>query len=198
MHRRHLLLAAGCLPLAGVRAQPRTTPAPTPSQMEGPFYPVEPIPIRADLLHRDGRSAQGTPMVFTGTVSRAGAPVPMIKVEIWQCDAQGRYRHPRGGVESMDPGFEGFGAQFTDAQGRYRFLTLYPVPYEPRPPHIHLRVWQGSERLLTTQAYLPGRSNEGGAWGRLGLFSGNREALEMRLSRDDQGRSLARFDIHLG
>jgi hypothetical protein len=57
---RRVLLAAGaslaCVPGA---AWSRPGAEPTPSQMEGPFYPVEPIPIRARLRELDGRRAQG-------------------------------------------------------------------------------------------------------------------------------------------
>lgn len=198
MNRRLFLLSGIGVPLASgpARAQSRAA-TPTPSQMEGPFYPVEPIALRADLLRRGGRLAKGTPLMFGGTVTRTGTPLALAKVEIWQCDANGKYRHPQGGVEAMDPGFEGFGAQFTDAQGRYRFQTLMPVPYEPRPPHIHVRVWLGNERLLTTQAYLPGQQAEGGAMGRIASLWGQRDSLVMALSQDQQGRAQARFDISL-
>lgn len=52
--------------------------------------------------------------VFDG----AGEPVSDALLEIWQADPAGAY----GGAE----GFIGFGRCPTDAEGRYRFRTLFP------------------------------------------------------------------------
>ena len=76
-------------------------------------------------------------------------------MEIWQCDANGRYRHPRdrGDVEE-DPNFQGFGHTVTDADGHYRFRTIRPVPYPGRTPHIHAAVIQEGARPFVTQIYV--------------------------------------------
>ena len=78
-------------------------------------------------------------------------------MEIWQCDANGRYRHPRdrGDVEEY-PNFQGFGHTVTDADGRYRFRTIRPVPYPGRTPHIHAAVIQEGARPFVTQIYVAG------------------------------------------
>jgi len=34
-------------------------------------------------------------------------------IGIWQCDAFGSYRHPRGAGEGIDAGFQGFGSRRT-------------------------------------------------------------------------------------
>lgn len=197
MNRRQPLkgLAAVAFVASAGPVPARTTT--TPSQQEGPFYPVEPIPLRADLLQRGGRRAGGTPMGLSGQVLRDGAPLAGVRVEIWQCDAQGVYRHPAMG-QPADAGFEGFGAATTDAQGRYRFLTLLPVPYQPRPPHIHFKLWQGGQPVFITQAYLEGQTQEGGAFGRLGGLFGSKDGLTMRPVADAKGLLQARFDIVLG
>jgi len=84
-------------------------------------------------------------------------------VEIWQCDALGRYHHPqdRGGG---DPNFQGFGHTVTDADGGYRFRTIKPVPYPGRAPHIHFAVMGGGLRRLTTQMYVAGHPLNQGDW----------------------------------
>ena len=74
-----------------------------------------------------------------------GRPVPNTMVEIWQANATGRYDHPADQHDApLDPNFNGAGRVFTDAQGRYRFLTIrpgaYPWPNHRnawRPNHIH-------------------------------------------------------------
>lgn len=160
---------------------------PTPEQMEGPFYPVVPIPIRANLI-RDAEAINGQPMTLVGHVTdQLGQPMSGVRVEIWQCDGRGVYDHPRqGGVADFDAAFAGFGAQTTDAQGRYAFQTLYPVPYTGRPPHIHVKLWQDEQELLTTQLYLQGQT--GGSW-----FAQQRHSLQMNPQRDSQGIWAAMF-----
>ena len=46
------------------------------------------------------------------------------------------------------------GHQFTDADGLYRLETVVPGRYEPRPPHIHVRVEADGFPALVSQLYL--------------------------------------------
>lgn len=202
MNRRHHLktIAAGTLAAAGlpVPAYPAgaKTVGPTPTQTEGPYYPVVPIPLQADLTRRAGVDALGRAFEFHGVVSRGGTPLADAKVEIWQCDAGGRYRHPRDGGDDVDAGFEGFGAQMTDAQGRFRFQTLVPVAYQGRPPHIHLRVLLDGRSLLTTQAYPEDVGRGPVMLDRIARQSGNVDGLRFRLV-EETGRLQGRFDVVL-
>ncbi|MGH9960141.1 MAG: protocatechuate 3,4-dioxygenase, partial [Pyrinomonadaceae bacterium] len=92
-----------------------------------------------------------------------GVPVRCAKIEVWQAITVGRYAHPTDiNPAPLDPNFQGFGVQTTDAQGRYRFKTIkpgaYPInPVNPgnvRPPHIHFDV-TGTKDRLVTQMYFP-------------------------------------------
>ena len=143
--------------LLRLQAQPSTRRA-TPAQTEGPFYPVAlPADTDADLL-RNGtlRYAAGEPATVAGTLTALdGRPLAGAQVEIWQCDAAGHYHHPRNGGHA-DPSFQGFGRVQADAQGRWQFRTIRPVPYSGRTPHIHVKVRSGSRELLTTQLYVEG------------------------------------------
>ncbi len=138
--------------------------APTPAQTEGPFYPHEfPEDADADLLRfagGDGAAAQGTPALVSGRVlDTSGRPIPGARVEIWQCDAHGRYHHVRRerGPRPPDPNFQGFGRIVADADGRYEFRTIRPVPYPGRTPHIHYGVAAPDRRRrLITQLYVAG------------------------------------------
>lgn len=159
LQRRRLItamLAAGLLPRQNVFAERKLLPV-TPSQTEGPFYPVEiPDDSDNDLLHVDGvkEIAPGQPARVLGLVAdRDGTPIDGARVEIWQCDYNGVYRHPRARGKP-DPRFQGFGATTTDRSGAYRFETLRPVPYSGRTPHIHFRVDAPGFRRLTTQLYV--------------------------------------------
>ena len=128
----------------------------TGSDAEGPFYPVEPIPLEQSLI--TGPEFVGQELFFVGQVlSAMGKPLSDIRVEIWQCDGSGIYNHPRAPeTAKRDLHFLGFGAQITDTEGAYEFRTLVPVPYSGRPPHIHAKLLMGQEELLTTQVYLEG------------------------------------------
>lgn len=172
--RRAVAAALVALPAVWIGARARAAPPrrPTPSQTEGPFYPVAmPADSDADLLHNGRRAAYGggQPTWVEGTVSDLeGRPLAGARVEIWQCDEQGHYHHPRdGGMANAD--FQGFGRFDVGADGRYRFRTIRPVPYTGRTPHIHVKVKLGARELLTTQLYVegdPGNVRDG-VWRRL-------------------------------
>ena len=144
---------------------------PTPSQTEGPFYPVT-LPADTDFdLLRNGNVdyRHGQPAWVEGTVvDTAGKPVSGAVVEIWQCDHAGHYHHPGDG-DRADPAFQGFGRVTVGADGRYRFRTLRPVAYSGRAPHIHAKVRLGRRELLTTQLYVAGDADNerDGIWRRL-------------------------------
>jgi len=131
---------------------------PTPSQAEGPFYPVRlPMDHDADLL-RNGHLiySLGQPAWVEGTVVDVrGQPVSGAVVEIWQCDEDGRYHHPGDGGRA-DPAFQGFGRMQVGRDGAYRFRTIRPARYGSRTPHIHFKVRLGAQELLTTQLYVEG------------------------------------------
>lgn len=162
INRRGLLIGSA----ASLAAPAWLTPAlaqpagrtPTPSQTEGPFYPVSlPADSDADLLRNgQARYGAGQPAWVDGTVvDLAGVPVQGAVVEIWQCDAAGHYHHPGDGGRA-DPAFQGFGRVVVDRDGRYRFRTIRPVQYGGRTPHIHVKVRLDRVELLTTQLYVQG------------------------------------------
>ncbi|CAN5269907.1 protocatechuate 3,4-dioxygenase [soil metagenome] len=160
MIRRHFTAGFAATLLATPRAFAAELTA-TPSQTEGPFYPVAfPADSDMDLVQVRGQAAQamGTVLHLQGRVlDLAGKPLNRAMVEIWQCDAQGLYDHPRQpGRERRDAAFQGYGSVVTDAQSTYRFRTLTPVAYPGRTPHIHLKVATADGRRLTSQFYLAG------------------------------------------
>ena len=158
--RRTAVAALVALPAIwpGVRAQPAAARLATPSQTEGPFYPVR-LPQDADNdLLRNGtlNYRVGQPAWIDGTVTDLeGRPVRGALVEIWQCDEKGHYHHPGDGGRA-DPAFQGFGRITVGKDGAYRFRTIRPAPYSGRTPHIHVKVRLGRHELLTTQLYVEG------------------------------------------
>jgi len=157
--RRTLAAAAAGLVLpAPAIGQARTA---TPPQTRGPFYPVAfPADTDADLVRVRGAAAEamGTVAHLRGRVTdTAGAPIPGALVEIWQCDANGIYRHPRAPqTDFFDGNFQGYGRIAADARGAYAFRTLRPAPYPGRTPHIHVQVTRPGGAVLVTQLYVAG------------------------------------------
>jgi protocatechuate 3,4-dioxygenase beta subunit len=159
------LATAALLPVVARADAQSVVLAPTPSQPEGPFYPKTlPADRDSDLTQIAGRAARatGTPLYLTGHVfARDGRPLGNATVELWQCDAYGHYHHAGDEGEPRDDSFQGYGVATTDAQGRYAFKTIRPVPYTGRPPHLHVRMRHASGATLTTQIYIAGDSVEG-------------------------------------
>ena len=138
----------------------------TPRAGEGPFYPtgaVRHTDVDNDLVKIIGRvrEAGGEVITLRGQVLQAnGTPRSGHRVEIWQCDVNGKYLHPGDNRDVVhDQGFQGFGHDITDAEGRYSFRTIKPGEYPGRTPHIHVKVFddQGTE-VLTTQFYEDGNA----------------------------------------
>lgn len=200
------LASLALLPGHGALAQPPSLPA-TPRQTAGPFYPVDwSGDADADLVRVTGEAAQAQGIVthLRGRVLTArGEPIPGAVVEIWQCDAFGRYRHPRDLQAGRDAGFQGRGRVVAGADGSYAFRTIRPVPYPGRTPHIHAAIAApGRRERLVTQFYVAGDPlNE-----RDGLFAAlrgphQRDAVLLRLEPADgieQGALLATRDVVLG
>ena len=133
----------------------------TPGQTEGPFYPVSfPADMDNDLVRVQGRAAQAVGQVahVVGRVlNRRGEPVKGAMLEIWQCDANGIYNHPRQpGLQRRDAAFQGYGRTQAADDGRYSFRTIRPVAYPGRTPHIHFKVHAPGAGRLTTQMYIAG------------------------------------------
>jgi len=179
---------------------------PTPRQTTGPFYPTDWTgDVDADLVRVTGAAAraQGVVTHLRGRVLDArGVPVPGAVVEIWQCDAFGRYRHPRDRQDGRDAGFQGRGRVVAGPDGSYAFRTIRPVPYTGRTPHIHAAIIVPGRETLVTQFYVEGEPQNA----RDGLFNAlrdlrQREAVMLRLEPADRiepGALLASRDIVLG
>ncbi|MBT8127573.1 MAG: intradiol ring-cleavage dioxygenase [Gammaproteobacteria bacterium] len=131
----------------------------TPRQSAGPFYPVTlPLDDDNDLTHVEGAEgeAQGLITNLGGKILDINhRPLDALRIEIWQCDANGRYRHPHERSQAaIDENFQGHGHALTDADGQYHFRTIKPVPYPGRTPHIHIAVFPKGEPPFVTQLYI--------------------------------------------
>lgn len=175
--RRRLVVAGGALVLAAPFSAIAETL--TPPQTEGPFYPRElPLDRDNDLATVTGSKAgaKGTITHVFGTLQdESGRAIAGARLEIWQCNAFGKYHDPRDrSVRPIDPGFQGFGETLSDAEGRWRFRTIRPVAYPGRTPHIHFAIIAPGGARLVTQMYVAGEPGNA----RDGVYRGIRDDAE--------------------
>jgi protocatechuate 3,4-dioxygenase alpha subunit len=123
-------------------------PIATSSQTIGPFWHLLEEKGWADLT-RFG--AEGERITLTGIVTDGdGAPIADACVELWQADPP------------ASDNFTGFGRCATDAEGRFRFVTLKPGAVPGRgnalqAPHVALTILaRGLLKGLVTRAYFAG------------------------------------------
>jgi protocatechuate 3,4-dioxygenase beta subunit len=119
-----------------------------------------------DLTAQHSGAPIGERIVVAGRVlDEGGKPVRGALIEVWQANAAGRYLHKNDQHDApIDANFGGCGRVLTDAEGRYKFMTIKPGAYPWknhqnawRPAHIHFSIFgAGLLSRLVTQMYFPG------------------------------------------
>jgi len=127
-------------------------------QDEGPYHHGG-EPFRHDISEdRDGVALQ----LGVRLVGADGTPVVGAVVDVWHCDALGRYSgfgrpgeaaHNGGSAEGPEEHFLR-GRQRTDPAGRCEFRTIYPGWYGGRTVHIHV-IAESDGRRSTSQFFFP-------------------------------------------
>src|SRR6266481_3525408 len=109
------------------------------------------IPERSDI-RSDTKGSTGTqsglPLTLNITVgsysSGTCTPIANAQVHIWHCNAQGVYSDVQASTNDNDADLTGEnflrGYQYTDANGKVSFTTIYPGWYSGRAVHIHVKV----------------------------------------------------------
>ncbi len=200
--RRKLFLALGGTLISGHALSAALIP--TPRQTAGPFYPAEiPLDDDNDLTVVSGRTQRASGVIsdVSGRILDInGQPLKNLRIEIWQCDANGRYRHPGDvGGKPIDENFQGHGANLTNQRGQYRFRTIRPVAYPGRTPHIHVAVFVPGERPFVTQLYVDGEPGNGSDFLYQRIPAEKRHLVTATFdpSRTEGAVQEARFDIIL-
>lgn len=128
---------------------------PTTTDILGPFYRPG-APLRNNLRLAN---SNGTPIFLKGIIFKEDGKTPINNafVEIWHCDEHEVY-------DNASDDYNYRGAQKTNADGKYEFKSILPVPYKAdpnneaswRPAHIHMRVSVPDQQDLITQIYFKG------------------------------------------
>jgi protocatechuate 3,4-dioxygenase, beta subunit len=137
------------------------------SEITGPAFGREMVDVKAcDLTKQHKGDPLGERIIVSGrVVDEDGRCVPHTLLEIWQANAAGRYLHKNDQHNApLDPNFTGCGRTLTDAEGRFRFVTIRPGAYPWknhanawRPAHIHFSLFGPAfATRLVTQMYFPG------------------------------------------
>ena len=137
-------------------------------QDEGPYH-RDAEPERRDVVE----DCDGVVLQLGIRLARnADAPPSGAVVEIWQCDALGRYSGfpppdsstvvtaataPRGAYLSDQTFLRG--RQRTDSAGMVEFRTIYPGWYPGRTVHIHVMVHTAGQ-VFTSQLYFPDETSD--------------------------------------
>jgi protocatechuate 3,4-dioxygenase beta subunit len=131
-------------------------------QDEGPYH-RDGHPLRRDVVE----DREGVPLQLGIRLTHDDGDAPLrATVEIWQCDALGRYSgFPPAGSSVITggnrPGVEYLhdqtflrGRQTSNPAGMVEFRTIYPGWYPGRTVHIHVMVHL-DDVVLTSQLYFP-------------------------------------------
>ena len=137
------------------------------TELTGPVFGRELVgALDHDLTRQHPGEPVGQRIVIEGRVlDEGGRPVAQTLIEVWQANAAGRYAHKVDQWNApLDANFTGAGRTLTDAEGRYRFVTIRPGAYPWRnhhnawrPAHVHFSLFGASFlSRLVTQMYFPG------------------------------------------
>ena len=136
------------------------------TEITGPLFGhLKLRPGEDDLSVENGEEAQGQRIYVSGRVlDEDGRPIPRTLIEIWQCNAAGRYRHTIDQHPApLDPNFIGQGRVVSNGEGEYKFTTIKPGAYPWgnhhnawRPAHIHFSLFGPAfVTRVITQMYFP-------------------------------------------
>ncbi|MFZ1786654.1 MAG: catechol 1,2-dioxygenase [Saprospiraceae bacterium] len=167
---------------------------PTTTDILGPFYRPG-APIRSNLRLPN---TKGTLIILKGNILKEDGKTPLKNalVEIWHCDENEVY-------DNATDDYKYRGGQTTNANGKYEFKTILPVPYKAdqadesswRPAHIHMRISAPNQQDLITQIYFEnGKYVESDPW----ASAPNAVNRILKITNMKSGESEVLFNVILG
>lgn len=140
---------------------------PTPSQTAGPYFHLGMTETRSVKSIASTQTMGERVRLTCRVVDGDGAPVSDAMIEIWQADAEGKYKHPDDTQENaqektVDSAWFGFGRMATAEDGSCEFETIKPgrVPgfgTRLQAPHLNVAIFaRGLLKQLYTRVYFAG------------------------------------------
>jgi len=139
---------------------------PTPSQTAGPYFHLGLTRTRS-VSCIAGPNTKGERLrILCRVLDGNGDPVPDAMIEVWQANAEGKYKHPDDPQDKTeDSEFSGFGRMETDKNGTCIFETIKPgrVPANDdstmQASHLNVSIFgRGILKRLSTRIYFAGDS----------------------------------------
>lgn len=180
----------------------------TPSQTVGPYFAYGLTPEQYGYALSEiasGRladeSTDGELIRIEGCVyDGEGNTIPDAMLEIWQADAQGRYRHPADprGTNADFSGFGRFGTG-TEAGDIFRFQTVKPgAPGEGEAPHVNVILFmRGLLTHVYTRLYFDDEGERNAADPVLAAVPEDRRSTLIARRAETATGIVYRFDIHM-
>lgn len=176
----------------------------TPTEMEGPFYPITPQKDQdLDLTRVKGKTgvAKGEIIEVYGQVFDQNMnPIEDVTIDLWQANSHGKYHHPHDTSEApVDENFQGWAIIQSRTNGKFKFKTVIPGAYplntsRQRTPHIHFKISKLGYDSLLTQMYFPNHPLNK----KDGLFNHKSKEEQVMMTAKKQGYSSQyRYDIIL-
>jgi protocatechuate 3,4-dioxygenase, alpha subunit len=179
---------------------------PTPSQTAGPYFHLGMTDKRAVSCIASPKIKGERIWLTCHVLDGDGVPVPDAMVEIWQADAEGKYRcsedsHDQAEETADDRSSFGFGRMPTSEDGSCLFETIKPgrvpgVRNGLQAPHLNVAIFaRGLLKQLYTRIYFAGDpANSEDAV--LALVGPSRRGT-LIAQPDPTGSGHWHFDIHL-
>jgi protocatechuate 3,4-dioxygenase alpha subunit len=187
----------------------------TASQTAGPYVHIGLAPKEAgfDIFEKNfsnvlaGPHTKGERIRIEGRViDGSGTPLRDVLIEIWQANADGKYRHPADLQEKdIDPDFRGWGRGCSNFEsGLYTFDTVKPgivQGRDGRPMAPHINFWivaRGINLGLNTRMYFSDEAQVNAKDPVLNLIEWEvrrKTLIAERTERD--GEVVYRFDIRI-
>ena len=143
-----------------------------PELTEGPYYTAG-SPQRQTISETNTPTI---PLTLEGYVYDTDCkPIANAWIDFWQASGEGEYDNT---------GYLLRGHQYTDANGKYKLVTVVPGQYPGRTEHIHFKIrTSDASQTVTSQLFIPSSTNENDS-----IFDESL-VIDMKNARDGQEKT---------